>query len=99
MVQSLNRMEDKELLVRVEEGRSAYVVITEKGLRLLHASMTHMPAGYTPATRAVLYDKLQRFIETERAALMTDVSSFDAVLETSENASDHADIPTTDETT
>jgi DNA-binding MarR family transcriptional regulator len=99
MVQSLNRMEDKELLVRVEDWRSAHVVITEKGLRLVYASMTHSPAGYTPDTRAVLFEKLQTFIEVERVVLMTDISSFDAALDVPERASHQADTPTTDEAT
>jgi DNA-binding MarR family transcriptional regulator len=66
MVQVINRMVEKDLIVRVEEGRTARIKITETGLRYLYAAMISPPAGVTPDVRLHLLEALQQLVEVEK---------------------------------
>jgi DNA-binding MarR family transcriptional regulator len=66
MVQVINRMVERGVIVRVEEGRSARIVMTEQGWRALYAAMAAPPAGVTPDVRVSLLDALQRLVEVEK---------------------------------
>jgi DNA-binding MarR family transcriptional regulator len=67
MVQVINRMVEHGIVMRIEEGRMARIVMTEQGWRVLYEAMRPPPAGVTPDVRVSLLDALQHLVEVEKA--------------------------------